>query len=110
MDFKKIEEMWNTGKFDIVQGKIYGEANKVLTLLCQTASCEICPHSKQEVYGDINCEYDCVFSRDVEMYLLKNKPKEVINRVRLLPEDDYKYWITKLQENFPIDKFPEYYI
>lgn len=113
VDYKKIDEMWNTGKFQVGLTIINGKFDDTLDLVCTSEDCNRCLYTKN--YNDDNssvfeCEYGYISSRDIESYLLYFKPKEVMRRVRGLPEKDFKYWFDKLQETYPIKDFPEYYV
>ena len=110
MDFKKIDEMWDTGKFEITISRNH-EIYSMGLLCVYDRDCYNCKLDVLNEHGQ--CLYknmSTCSNKIIELYLLKNKPKVLIKEIRACPTDDIRYWITKLQETYPIKDFPEYYI
>ncbi len=107
VNYKKIDEMWDTGKFDIAQPINTGVWIQKLDLVCKTESCETCCYSDIDKFSMLTCYYSDISEDDITKYLLAFKPRELLRSARSL---DYNYWFKELQKTYPIKDFPEYYI
>ena len=110
MDFNKVNDMWHTGRFEIAMPISNGKWVDSIGIVCKMEKCVACSYAVLDDFDMFSCYYNDVSDKDAEEYLMTFKPKEVLKFIRKLPKKDYDHWFNKLQKNFPINTFPEYYV
>lgn len=111
MYFKKLDMIWKKAEFRPQLFYKAGSPKVRLGLMCLDGFCIACKYAIKPI--DTKLPEPCYYGipdTDIEDYLLKTKPKEVLKFLRSQQKQYVTFYTKEVEANFPVTDFPEYYI
>lgn len=108
----RVQEMYETGKFDICIPLNNGVWVNSLDLVCRNEMCMSCSYGSTTPDFVCICEFGSIEEKEIEKYLIENKPREILRLIQKmqLPQANVKYWHGKIKEKFSVEDYPEIWV